>query len=74
MVAWLRRPCCTGMAKVMSLGWDYAYPLRGTPGRNRTCSLPVRSRALFLLSFRGKALPVGLEPTTLRVEAGCSSC
>lgn len=49
--------------------------MRGTPGRPRTCALPVKSRLLYQLSYGGMGLPErfklstrGVEPTALSTE------
>ena len=35
----------------------------GTPGRTRTCAGKFRKLVLYPLSYGGKAVPVGFEPT-----------
>lgn len=43
-------------------------PIR-TPSRIRTCGLPVRSRTLFPLSYRGMVSPGGVEPPPSSLSA-----
>ncbi|CAG6392995.1 hypothetical protein SCOCK_20026 [Actinacidiphila cocklensis] len=44
-----------------------------SPDWTRTSNLPVNSRLLCQLSYRGPAPPTGLEPVTCRLTAGCSA-